>query len=210
MTNGEDADMNRPSRIIVLAAVLLMSACQRSTLQSTSSATPEPTQLSREELAAEELAVYSVLLKEGFSRSVFLDETWPDADRYPDWLLDVMPLLTRETLDAYTAANEQLHTLTLPADSNEAYETVSYEELIELLDWDYESEWEKWDRFCQRYPDASGYASFSRVGFNARIDQALVYTASHSDIDYGTGNYYLFLKQDGEWQTVDEQTAWLE
>ena len=61
-----------------------------------------------------------------------------------------------------------------------------------------------------------GYETFSRVGFNANLDQALVYMGSEEDMVVGTyesgvgqGYYYLMKKVNGVW-TIDQKVqVWI-
>ena len=61
-----------------------------------------------------------------------------------------------------------------------------------------------WDIFYNRYPQAPGITTLSRVGFNASLDQALVYIGTNSNWQAGAGYYLLLLKTNGNW-TIDQQ-----
>jgi hypothetical protein len=81
-----------------------------------------------------------------------------------------------------------------------------------------------WDKLRARYPNGLGipepqgvgYETFSRVGFNANLDQALVYMGSEEDMVVGTyesgvgqGYYYLMKKVNGVW-TIDQKVqVWI-
>ena len=81
-----------------------------------------------------------------------------------------------------------------------------------------------WDKLRARYPNGLGipesqgvgYETFSRVGFNANLDQALVYMGSEEQMVVGTyasvlgqGYYYLMKKVNGVW-TIDQKTqVWI-
>jgi hypothetical protein len=66
-----------------------------------------------------------------------------------------------------------------------------------------------WDEFYERYPESNGIMTFSRVGFNSRFDEALVYIGHQSHFKDGAG-YYVFLKKLRDGWTVGETTlAWI-
>ena len=66
-----------------------------------------------------------------------------------------------------------------------------------------------WDVFYNRYPDAPGIITFSKVGFNKTLDQALVYLGIQSNWLAGSGNFYLLKKVGGNW-VIDEQViSWV-
>lgn len=64
-------------------------------------------------------------------------------------------------------------------------------------------------------PQGVGYETFSRVGFNANLDQALVYMESEEEMVVGTyvsglgqGYYYLMKKVNGFWTIDQEVLIW--
>jgi len=61
--------------------------------------------------------------------------------------------------------------------------------------------------FRQAYPGADGIISFSRVGFDSRLDEAMVSTSFVCGGLCGDGHVYVLRKQSGRWSIV---TAWLE
>jgi hypothetical protein len=78
-----------------------------------------------------------------------------------------------------------------------------------------------WQTLRARYPDALGipkgvgYETFSHVGFNASMDQALVYMGSESEFlvgDHysgdGAGYYYLLKQVNGVWSVDQKVQIW--
>jgi hypothetical protein len=66
-----------------------------------------------------------------------------------------------------------------------------------------------WQVFYARFPEAPGIISLSRVGFNDRLDQALVYLGNQSHWLAGAGHFYLLKKVNGAW-TVDQKVmTWI-
>jgi len=66
-----------------------------------------------------------------------------------------------------------------------------------------------WDAFYQKYPGSGGYTAFSRVGFNATLDQALIYVGNVGGLLMGAGFYYLLEKKDGEWRLMEQIMVWI-
>jgi hypothetical protein len=66
-----------------------------------------------------------------------------------------------------------------------------------------------WDEFYERYPKSNGIMTFSRVGFNSQLDEALAYIGIQSNFKDGAG-YYVFLEKLRDGWTVGETTlAWV-
>ena len=66
-----------------------------------------------------------------------------------------------------------------------------------------------WDGFYERYPKSNGIMTFSWVGFNPQLDEALVYIGIQSHFKDGAG-YYVFLEKlrDG-WAIGETTMAWV-
>ncbi len=64
-------------------------------------------------------------------------------------------------------------------------------------------------RLQEKYPTSSGrIMMLSRVGFNSRMNEALVYAWAYCGGDCGGGGYYLLRKEDGAWK-VKEKKLWI-
>jgi hypothetical protein len=64
-------------------------------------------------------------------------------------------------------------------------------------------------RLREKYPTSSGrIMTLSRVGFNRRMNEALVYAWAYCGGDCGGGGYYLLRKEDGVWR-VKEKKLWI-
>ena len=66
-----------------------------------------------------------------------------------------------------------------------------------------------WDIFYNHYPQAPGITTFSRVGFNAALDQALVYMGTQSNWLAGAGYYILLKKGYGTWSIDQQVMIWI-
>jgi hypothetical protein len=65
-----------------------------------------------------------------------------------------------------------------------------------------------WESFYKKYPN-SPLVYFSKVGFNARHDQAFVYVGRSCGGLCGAGDYVLLNKVNDEWVVSNEQNLWV-
>jgi hypothetical protein len=65
-----------------------------------------------------------------------------------------------------------------------------------------------WKSFYEKYPASGGLVGFSRVGFNAATNQALVYLEHWCGGLCGSGNYVLLRKEGEGWKVVSVSRAW--
>jgi hypothetical protein len=67
-----------------------------------------------------------------------------------------------------------------------------------------------WDYFYECYPNSQGILRLSRVGFNDRFDQAVVYLENMAWFLAGTGLYvFLTKKMDENWEIRKNDLAWI-
>ena len=68
----------------------------------------------------------------------------------------------------------------------------------------------EWDYFYECYPRSQGILRLSRVGFNDRFDQAVVYLENTAWFLAGAG-LYVFLRKngDGNWEIRKDSLAWM-
>lgn len=66
-----------------------------------------------------------------------------------------------------------------------------------------------WKRFNRQYPQSRGILGFSRIGFNAGLDEALLYIENQSHWLSGSGDYFLLRKTDGKWVRRGGKPCWL-
>jgi len=109
-----------------------------------------------------------------------------------------------ETLDDYIAKNRRSHRLEGGFSLDVPYVLLSEAELAEIFE-----QGGGWNQFYKLYPNSQGIMTLSRVGFNARMDQALVYIGNQADYLAGRGYYVLLKKKGGIW-TIDRMiVAWI-
>jgi hypothetical protein len=171
-------------------------------------AIPEPTVTPPPEIETEEYAVYSAMIQHnpiGFnlgSSILIREQTVAGLDDL-ERTLEVHPLPAR-LVDSYRSRNAALYTLDPNLDVGLDYALMP------------EEEWQKiflrkgsvWARFQDRYPEASGVVIFSRVGFGASEDEALVLMGYRCGDLCGAGGLYLLVKEDGNWKVQEELMVW--
>jgi len=114
--------------------------------------------------------------------------------------------LRSETINDFLAKNIQSYPLDPDyfLGGSIAHMVIAPQELAEIFRYE-----DGWSKFYQRYPDARGILTFSRVGFNVYGSQALVYVGSQWSDFSGTGVYVL-LTQDSEgvWNIQQQVPVW--
>jgi hypothetical protein len=126
------------------------------------------------------------------------------ARQLPLGLQYLFPAADREVIDAFLDANRvpgrpRLGALRVPVDFVSAQETDSL----------FAQGAGGWDRFRERYPDASGITSVSRVGFNHAYTLAMVYVGTQADDLAGQGLILLLARTDDRWRVLAHQTTWM-
>lgn len=61
------------------------------------------------------------------------------------------------------------------------------------------------EQFAKRFPDSYGYLTFSRIGFNRDLTEAVFYTEHMC----GEGKYVFMRKVNGHWTTEGEAPTWI-
>jgi len=112
--------------------------------------------------------------------------------------------LPARLVDSYRSRNAALYTLDPNLDVELDYALMPEEEFEEI----FFGEGSVWTRFLDRYPEASGIVIFSRVGFGANEDEALVLMGYRCGDLCGAGGLYLLVKEEGSWKVQDVLVAW--
>lgn len=158
----------------------------------------------------EEYAVYNAVVKEkslgGFI--VICDRTSPGLGGKlwvgKTYLGRTFPLAEETTIEDFLSKNEQSYPLKSCFHVRALVALISEEELGEIFEGTF-----RWSEFHLRYPFSQGFTELSRVGFNSRMDQALVYIGNSRGSLWGSGNYVLLSKEDGRWIVQDMGFAWI-
>lgn len=107
----------------------------------------------------------------------------------------------REAIEDYKLKKEPQiieNSLKIEAD----YLLIKQEELDTLLKRD-NSPLKDWDAFQRKFPNAGGYYSFSRVGFNSEMTHAFVYVSFACGDTCGNGSYKFLTKESGVWKVKE-------
>jgi hypothetical protein len=185
--------------------VLSLAAC-------TATPTSVPT-LSANQIDIEEQAVYVAVLQEKFSTSSFVIMYTTATDpggventaQTLDYVLQNMHDVAPETADSFRVRNDAAYSIRPNMDLGVEYVLLSQAEKNQIFGQNQSG----WEIFYNRYPNAPGITTLSRVGFNAALNQALVYLGTQSDWLAGAGYYVLLKKANGVW-TIDQKVmTWI-
>lgn len=185
-----------------LALVLFISLFACSEL----SAAPTP---SAAEIEKEEQAVYSFFVSGQPAPVLILEETSTnigsdDPQETMDYVKSGLKGISNETIENYLARNPERTKLSTEMDLGVEYKLLNAEELKKI------SGQPNWGEvLSEAYPGSFGYTVFSRVGFNNKLDQALIYVGSVGGPMMGSGSYFLMEKQLGEWILKERIEVWI-
>ncbi|MBN2015629.1 hypothetical protein JW766_02245 [Candidatus Dojkabacteria bacterium] len=118
-----------------------------------------------------------------------------------------MPGIDPETLTDFRARNQIEYPLERRFGFKIDYVFISNEEMAALHSHGEQDAF--WDNFYDRYPESQGILSLSRVGFNNRMDQALVSIGNQSDWLSGSGFFILLIRLNGTWTIRDMVLTWI-
>ena len=107
--------------------------------------------------------------------------------------------LLDETISDFNAKNDRSHKLGNGFSFGGKYRLVTDEQIRSTL----LGPGEPYDRrraLRKAFPGATGYYEFSRVGFNAARDQALLYESYECGDDCGSSTYYFYIREKGVWK----------
>lgn len=179
-------------------------------LCSCSAGTPAPTETPPPTIEAEEYAVYSALIEQnpiGYDLGTFIvvrGHTVSDPDNF-ERTMEEGPRLPHKLMDSYRSRNATSYTLDPNLDLVKDYAVMTREE----CDGIFPRGGALWDRFQASYPDAGGMVMFSRVGFGAGEDTALVEMGFRCGDLCAAGGLYLLAKEEGSWVVQQELMSWM-
>lgn len=185
---------------LLLLVLLSLAAC-------TGQATPVP-QTTTPPVNLEEQAVFAALLQQKYGSTnslVLRDTTATDAEGVSNtetvlqYVLKNTHGLEADTLDNFRVRNVTATLLSNDMNLGAGYVLLHQSDLNQI----FAQNQDGWQVFYERFPDAPGILSLSRVGFNAHFDQALVYLGIQSQWLNGSGHYFLLEKVKGIW-TIDQ------
>jgi hypothetical protein len=168
------------------------------------SVTPPP------EIEAEEYAVYAALVQinpinfDLGSPIVVREQTVAGLQELEGTLEQVGPL-PAGLVDSYRSRNAAAYTLRPELDLEQDYSLLPQDETAEIL----RTGGTAWTEFEADYPGTRGMVSFSRVGFDANGDTALVTMGFVCGDLCGSGGLYLLVKEQGTWKVQQALMEWI-
>ena len=169
--------------------------------------------LATDQSSREEQSVYAFLLSKMYQHTgyVIMAVTATSATgvgntaQTLDYVLQNMHNVAAETLDSFRSRNATAQILHPDMQLGGPYTLLSQTARNRIFSQNQSG----WDIFYSRYPQAPGLTTFSRVGFNATLDQALVYLGTQSNWLVGTGYYLLLKKVNGTWNIDQQVMIWV-
>jgi hypothetical protein len=193
-------------KILLLLLCLCTAAC------SAGRPTVVPT-LTADQINREEQAVYAFLLSKTYQHKgyVIMADTatslsgGDNTTQTLDYVLQNIHNVTPETVDSFRSRNAGSQTLRPDMQLGGPYTLLSQAGKNRIFSQNQSG----WDIFYNHYPQAPGITTFSRVGFNAGLDQALVYMGTQSNWLVGAGYYILLKKSNGIWSIDQQVMVWV-
>lgn len=111
------------------------------------------------------------------------------------------PRVSNETFADFLQRNKTNRWLARKLNLDVDYALVDFREIKKLLH-DFDGR-DDWTDFGRAYPGARGFIHLSRVGFNSRLDEALVFASWTCGNLCGKGEFILFSKKDNVWKIVN-------
>jgi hypothetical protein len=191
---------------------LLLLLCLCTVACSASRPTVVPTR-APDQVSQAEQAVYAFLLSTMYQHKgyVIMAETATSASGVDntaqtlDYVLQNLHALAPGTLDSFRSRNASSQTLRPDMQLGGPYTLLSQAAKNRIFSQNQSG----WDIFYNHYPQAPGITTFSRVGFNAGLDQALVYMGTQSNWLVGSGYYILLKKNNGTWSIDQQVMIWV-
>jgi hypothetical protein len=189
----ESTLMHKLRKIIVtILIVLFISACGQGDIQRVRS--------------VEEPAVYSALINDqlGVDFSYLMGDpiiiiNSSEYETIEDgYLLSELKSVDKATLEDFKTANQISQPLGMQLSVNKAYEYIAWP-----------TDENGWTEFEQKYPDAISITTLSKVGFNKRLDQALVYMAYYCGNECGSANIYFLVREGDIWKVEGSVNVWM-
>jgi hypothetical protein len=192
-------------KLLLLYLTLCAAAC---TAKPTSTPTP-----SADQIDLEEQAVYAFLLPKMYRNSqyVIMATTATNATGVDntaqtlDYVLQNMHGVASETVDSFEIRNDAAYPIRPDMNLGGPYTLLSQDRRNQIFGQNQSG----WEVFYNRYPQAPGITTLSRVGFNSAFDQALVYIGTQSNWLAGAGYYVLLKKGDGVWNIDQQVMTWI-
>lgn len=177
---------------ITFLIALFISACGKSEVQRSR--------------GVEELAVYSALINDQLSVDFsylmgdpILIVTSSEYETIEDnYLLGELKSVDKDTLEDFKTTNQVSQGLDMPLSVNKPYEYITWP-----------TDENSWAEFEQKYPNAITITTLSKIGFNKKFDQALVYMAYFCGNECGSANIYFLVREGDTWTVKGSVNVWM-
>lgn len=183
----------------------------------------QPRASTQAEVSAEEYSVYSAVIGEMFAGGkvtfdteakvkllVIKEHTVNESVRagmenHLKYLTQQFPSISQQTIDDYAGKNREAYQL------RDSFELKLNHTLVKKCEIEgmFKSRMTGWEEFYKRFPDSGGLVGVSRVGFNPKMNQALMYVEHGCGGLCGTGHYVLLNKVEGRWKVAKLLQAWI-
>ena len=192
-------------KFLLVILVIVLPAC---------AATPAPLPTPSEaQIDTGQQNVYAALLQKLYSASsyVIMDSTATgpsgvgDTASTLDLMIQNLPGLEQQTADSFRVRNEAAYPVPPDMHLGSAYALLSQPNMRQIFSQNRDG----WQLFYEIYPGTAGITTLSRVGFNATLDQALVYVGTLSHWLAGAGYYVLLKKVNGAWIVDQQVMSWI-
>lgn len=109
------------------------------------------------------------------------------------------------TIDDFVKKNKKRHKIEKKLFIRTKYTLISDKEIAEIF-----KDTQGWDRFYKLYPHSQGILTFSRVGFNPNMNQAVLYAGNQAHFFCGKGILIFLIKnKKGEWIIKNTVLLWI-
>jgi hypothetical protein len=168
--------------------------------------------LRREQAQSEQYPIYSAVLEHYVTNETKLLVIWNETSRdlseeYPeDDLTEILPsMVSQDTIDDYTSRSKETKSLQDLFALSVRCRLIGPEEARQYSDDGFG--W--WDTFHKKNPLASGVITFSSIGYDEDLNQALVYVEYYCGSLCATGKYFSLEQKDGAWRIMHEHMRWI-
>ena len=203
------AAMERYILLGVLILTLFISGCKMS------GSVPSHTENKTDILESEEFSVYNVLINKKYAHDktqlIVIQELTSGSktgfDRLDEGLKYVSEKISgveQEVFKDFSIKNSEAHRLQDKFNLKVKHVIEREDELQAMMQTQ-----DFWGAFYKKHPGAQGLITLSRVGFNNKIDQALVYIGNAGGSLGGAGFYVLLTKKEGIWIVQSEIQVWV-
>ncbi|MGO9642913.1 MAG: hypothetical protein ACLP1Y_16590 [Candidatus Acidiferrales bacterium] len=171
----------------------------------------------------EEYAVYTALLSAEYPtkppETLVIDDWTPSSEKGPfvGFVAGLAPSgagrpdVQAETAADFEAKQRESFRLERKFSPKLSYVLVSESDLRDVFHHDANGKIssQPWQEFYEKYPEAQGIMSLSRVGFNKAKDEALVYLIRQWNLLGGSAFYYVLARRGGAWKVKSKILVWL-